>query len=385
MIKLQRQNRAIGNVLLVANFPSGTAYAWWLMEQLWLAVAKLARTQGYTVYLAYPEVTGVNPAIENAGIRVIELPIPGSSPAEMIEVARFIRANRIKTLYFTDRPWFAREYALLRLAGVERILVHDHTPGDRPSMTGWRRLLKSWRNRSPGVTADYLFCVSPLMRDRNIANGCIPPDRCLVVQNGIEPLIHTEGDRERLRAELGIEPDTTAVITTGRAHPYKRFDLVIETAAHVRSLAGDKRIIFLLVGDGPALDSLRQLVEQRQLTEDVRLLGYRADTRQLLAAADIAMHAARGEGFSLSILEYMSAGLPVLVPDIPSVCQAVDPTTGIVYPRNDHEFAAKAVLTLTMNPEIRERLGNSARQKVAREFHLGRSLKELEDHLLTMN
>lgn len=365
------------NVLLVANFPSDTAYAWWLMEEYWIAIGNYFIARGGRAYLAYPQVSTLSERIQQSALEVVSLSVPGSTAEELSAVAGFIRERRITTIYLTDRPWLSKEYGLLRRAGIRHILIHDHTPGDRPPVTGVRRLFKAIRNRLPKVTADYMFCVSPLMRERDIRNGCIPAERCLVVQNGIRPLT-PPANRETLRARLSIPPDAFAVITTGRAHPYKRFDFVIRTAAAIRAARPDLRVIFILIGDGPAFGELQQLVAELGLQDSVWLLGYRNDTQEILFAADAAMHAALGEGFSLSIVEYMSAGLPVLVPDIPSVSQAIsDAVDGFIYSSNDENSARAHLETLIDDPNKLDQMGRAAKRHADSSFTLDGALTSL--------
>ena len=82
----------------------------------------------------------------------------------------------------------------------------------------------------------------------------------------------------------------------------------------------------------------------------------------LLCISNLALHAASGEGFSLSIIEYMSAGLPVLVPDIPSVCQAISHNdNGLIYPRDDAEMVAKYIKTLMTDEAHRAAMSSAAK------------------------
>ena len=111
------------------------------------------------------------------------------------------------------------------------------------------------------------------------------------------------------------------------------------------------------------MPELQQMVIQLDLKNHVRLLGFRNDVRDLLCISDIALHAALGEGFSLSIIEYMSAGLPVLVPNIPSVSQAVDhKKTGAIYDRDDHRAAASLAKELATDTQARLTMGRAAKQ-----------------------
>lgn len=362
MTENRKANR--GSVLLVSNYSSDVGYAWWLMEHFWTLLAHHFEKQGSKAFLAYPSITELPPTIRDSNIQPIEMTIPGTTPLERQKIGQFIRQNNVKAIYFTDRPWFSPAYAYLRFIGVRTIVVHDHTPGDRPPVGGIKGFVKAVRHRLPMVNADRQFCVSPLMRRRSIQNGRIPASKCLVVQNGIPPVDPPSRPPEDIRHGLNIRPESVLCITTGRAHPYKRFDFIINVAADIQSNHPDEHIFFLIAGDGPALEDLKVQVQHLGLEGKVILTGFRPDARELLAAADLAMHAALGEGFSLSIVEYMSSGLPVLVPDIPSVKQAVDhEKNGMVYKKDDIQQAAQFVVKLAREPEFRKQLSQNARIK----------------------
>ena len=360
-----------GNVLLVSNYPSDVGYAWWLMEHFWTLIAEYFEAQGGKAFLAYPSITELPERIRKSSIIAVEMKVYGAGGTCRKSTQDFIKAHGIRHVYLTDRPWFNAEYAFLRRAGVKNIVVHDHTPGDRPPIVGWKGALKAIRNRIPLVCADSQLCVSKLMRERSIRNGRIPSRHCHVVQNGILPIEKSKIGRQRLVERFNLPRDSRICITTGRAHPYKRFDFIIETACELQKLMPDNNLVFLLIGDGPAYPELLKKVEHLGLQEKVRLPGFTADARELLSCSDMAMHAALGEGFSLSIIEYMSAGLPVLVPDIPSVKQAIDHgENGYVFPAQDASSAASYVANLLRDEQNREYLGARAKNKADRQFSL---------------
>lgn len=366
-----------GNLLLVSNYPSDVGYAWWLMEHFWTLLAERFEKKGAKTFLAYPAITTLPTSITNSSITTIELTVPGTNQAERAAVRKFIADNNITDVYFTDRPWFSPDYLLLRLSGVRNIVVHDHTPGDRPPVSGLKGALKALRHQLPLFCANAQMCVSPLMRQRSITNGRIPADRCHVVQNGIPPVMTDNLAAPALREDLGIPPESIVCITTGRAHPYKRFDFIIDVAAELNKTLPGNDLVFLMVGNGPALDALRDKVDALALQDTVKLPGFREDAKKLLATADIAMHAALGEGFSLSIVEYMSAGLPVLVPDIPSVKQAIDHRqNGLVYEKNDVSEAARYLKELLQSADYRKALGTNAKLKASTKYSLDNCSKE---------
>lgn len=367
-----------GNLLLVSNYPSDTAYAWWLMEHFWISIAEHFTKLGCNVYLAYPEVTTVSETITNAAIEVIELTIPWTTSAQSSRARHFLREKNISFIYFTDQRYFNFQYTMMRHYGVRHIVVHDHTPGDRPPVRGLKGALKAAKNILPWVTADRILCVSPLMRERNITNARIPEHKCSVVQNGIQPVDCKQNNHVDIRESIGVNNKSLLVTITGRADPYKRFDFIIESAKQLKIRSPECDVIFLLIGDGPAIHQLENQIRKYKLEKTVKLLGFRNDVRRILCVSDIAFHAALGEGFSLSIIEYMSAGLPVLVPDIPSVSQAITHNkTGLIYKKDDPKAAALYIMELANNEKHRLAMGSAAKTEANDSYSLEQCTRSL--------
>lgn len=369
-----------GNILLVSNYPSDVGYAWWLMEHFWVLLAEHFGAKGLKAYLAYPRITKLPSTIEDSTIQTVELSVPGETESEQRALKAFVKQHNITDLYLTDRAWFSPSYARLRSWGIKNIVVHDHTPGDRPDIGGIKGWIKAVRHRLPWVCANAQLCVSELMRERSVRNGRLPGERCHVVQNGIPPVQPSVHSRESLLSSLDIPSDKTICVTTGRAHPYKRFDFIIDVAEELKRNLPDNTLVFLLVGNGPALEKLRARVARSDLQESVKLAGFRADAKDILSTADFAMHAALGEGFSLSIVEYMSAGLPVLVPDIPSVKQAIDhELNGLIYDKDNVTQAAGFVETLYTKESYRKQLGSNAKKKANSQYSLENCSREFKN------
>jgi len=366
-----------GNLLMVSNYPSSTAYAWWLMEHFWVIQSEYFTHAGKSTYLAYPQITTLPDKITNSQIQTVELSFSWRTRNDFFSLLKFIKENKISNLYLTDQPYFSFRYLLLRFFGVKHVVIHDHTPGDRPPVNGLKGFIKSLKNNIPWLTADYILCVSELMRQRNISNARLSVHKCIVVQNGIKPIICSPEKNKLLLEKLNIAPECIKIVTSGRAHPYKRFDFIIECANIVKSRAPDLDIVFILIGDGPAMPVLQKLVQKYQLESLVHLLGFRNDVHDLLCSSDIALHAALGEGFSLSIIEYMSAGLPVLVPDIPSVSQATKHNeTGFIYSKDDTNAVANYILSLAADSKNRTEMGNKAKLSATSSYSLDRCTSE---------
>lgn len=361
-----------GTLLCVANYRPDVGFAWWLMENFWIEFAAMASRNGLQPLLVYPQGGDVPAKIHEAGIPTRVQPFPGKGLGGLFASLKLVHARRVRVIYFTDREFSSFAYVLLRLAGVRCIINHDHTPGDRPRIGGFKGAVKAlWRGFRPAA-CDLQLCVSPLIRERAIENARIPAERVVVVQNGIEP-IECSTDRSYARRVLGLEENALVCFTVGRAHPYKRIDFVIEVAQRYQVEHGHADLVFVHCGDGPDMDRLRSLVRQAGLEDRFVFAGVRTDVKALLCSADIAIHASKGEAFSLAIVEYMSAGLAVLVPDVPSVCQAVrEGETGRVYPDGDAGAVAIILARLARDPAERRKLGTAAAEEVRRVYSISR-------------
>ncbi|NMH59057.1 glycosyltransferase [Alteromonas ponticola] len=364
------------NILCLSNYRSDVGYAWWLMELFWVQIGDFASQKDAQGFVLYPEIAEIPDSIKRSKLEVEQGKLfePGLGGA--LRAIKLIRKLQIGTLYLTDRPYATFRYLLFRLAGVKKIIVHDHTPGDRPTITGIKGKIKRIRNAIPGIAADAIFAISPLMRERAIKNSCFPDSKCLLVQNGIREVV-TSQSRSKVRESLQIPADAVVIVTTGRIHEYKRQDLIIKAFSDVAKKT-DAVLKLLIIGDGPQREEFETLARSCGAADHIQFLGYRNDVPDVLAASDIAIHAAKGEGFALSIVEYMSLGLPVITPDIPSVRQAVDDKiNGLIFRDGEITDLVQKILLLVNDNALRENLGSSAKQKSSH-YTVDKMLKEFE-------
>lgn len=370
---------ANGNILLVANWDSNVGYAWWLMENFWIEINNCFNSN---CYLIYPEISAVPDAIANTSIIVSQCNLWDHSLSNLGYIRKFIKNSNIKYLYLSDSPFYSLLYPLLRLWGVRKIVVHDHTPGERHTSGPMKNLLKSLVQRIPYYTADHYISVTSYIHDRHLKVNRIPANRCCTAQNGIVPLDLDQVDKFYAQRQFDIPPERRIIVTTGRASYYKGIDFFIRVA---HSLLREHRLEgyhFLFCGDGPDLKDFRTLVNELDIGDSFTFAGKRDDIRQILPSCYIGFHAALGEvGYSLSILEYMSAGLVCIVPDRPSTSQSINNMeTGIVYNPNDIASATSAIqlASLTGNHEL---IAKNAIASVNTDYNISNTNRQLLDIL----
>jgi glycosyltransferase involved in cell wall biosynthesis len=136
----------------------------------------------------------------------------------------------------------------------------------------------------------------------------------------------------------------------------------------------------LLAGTGPERQSLEGLVGKLGLQHTVRLLGYRPDVPDVLAAMDIAVCSSDREGTPIAILEYMDAGLPVVATAVGGVPDVLDDgVQGLLVPRRDPEALARAIAELLSDPQRATAMGAHGRERRRTEFTLGVMIRRIED------
>jgi glycosyltransferase involved in cell wall biosynthesis len=115
------------------------------------------------------------------------------------------------------------------------------------------------------------------------------------------------------------------------------------------------------------------------LDEHVRFLGHRDDARLWLAGCDVYVKSSISEGVSLTILEAMAAGLPIVATGVGGTPEVVDVQCGRLIPPRDPSTLAQTLVTLAENPALRADLGQAARRRVETRFTIDRMVGEYRD------
>jgi glycosyltransferase involved in cell wall biosynthesis len=193
------------------------------------------------------------------------------------------------------------------------VTPHYHGTGHTPLAKLLHKpytLLGRWMLRQ----ADAIFCVSGI--EENLLNQHFPyslPTR--VIPNGVDA-----------DAYHGIQPldrasDTCIILAAGRLEHYKR---TVELIAALPYLPAHYRLV--IVGDGPARETLQQRITALHLEDRVQLLGYvpRKELVRWFCTADVFVSLSTNEAFGMTVLEAAYGGAVVVASDIPAhreVCQ----------------------------------------------------------------
>jgi glycosyltransferase involved in cell wall biosynthesis len=176
--------------------------------------------------------------------------------------------------------------------------------------------------------------------------------------------------RRRVRAELGVSEDTVLIGLIGRYHPMKDHPNFFAAAARVAVQCHPAH--FLLAGKDVTGDNpeIVPMIASGNLSSRVTLLGPRTDIPDINAALDVACSSSFSEGFSNTIAEGMSCGVPCVATDV-GEARLLIAETGVIVPPRDSSALAEALIHLVeAGAPTREQLGHAARSRVESKFPL---------------
>ena len=230
--------------------------------------------------------------------------------------------------------------------------------------------------RLAGRLADRIITVSEFDRSLALRYGVASEDKVVAVHNGVADVA------EGLLARADCSPPHIIMVA--------RFDEQKDHRTLLRALARLSELPWTLelVGDGGLRPHMEALAAQLGIADRVRFAGVSQAVAERLARAQLFVLISRWEGFPLTILEAMRAGLPVVASDVGGVREAVvDGETGFLVPREDVDALAKRLRTLILDASLRRRMGGLGRQRFLQEFTFERmyrkTLQVYEDALRT--
>lgn len=292
--------------------------------------------------------------------------------ARMFALVKKLKVNLIHAHLFGSA---VRAAILSRICGVPAIATL-HGGMDLGSHERFRGLKVAIINRG---LKRIVFVSEPLRRSFLEAVP-LRPELATVIPNGIDASRFSSDGGQVFRAEFGIMPDefvVGAVGTPGR--PAKGLDVFLDVAALLKIRSPGIR--FVIVGNldgGRGTDLLNQR-GSRSLTDDVVVTGFRSDVERAFAAFDVYALTSRSEGFSLSLIEAMASGLPVIATRCGGPEQILtDGVTGLLVENGSADAVAKAIEMLRASPDQRQNLGAAAREAVRERFTLDAQLRSYE-------
>jgi glycosyltransferase involved in cell wall biosynthesis len=199
-----------------------------------------------------------------------------------------------------------------------------------------------------------------------------------IINNGVDvDRFYPVGSEERRKYKLRLSiPENNITVTIVAAlRPEKNHRMFLDAALLISKKRKD--INFLVVGDGEEKSMLQTMANEMLPEGRVTFLGNRSDIPEILSVTDISVLCSFMEIFPVTVLEAMSAGLPVISTDVGSLSEMIrNDEDGILIQSEDTYSLTRAIEYLADNSKIRLDMGKRAREKVSERFSTKKMLSK---------
>jgi glycosyltransferase involved in cell wall biosynthesis len=292
----------------------------------------------------------------------------------LLALLRYIRRYRIELIHshlFTTNLYSSVAGRLCRIPTISTFHgTMDVNTDDR------FKKLKLWLINRCSTRTVY---VSNYLRNYFLENGLGSQRNSVVIYNGIDLEDFEEGKIPALsKSKMGLAEDDFVVGCIGDVRPPKDYETLVFTAQILRREMPNVR--FVVAGTKTSLgEHLERLVSELGLEEHVFFIGYRDDIREIIGCFDLYLSTSISEGFSLTVVEAMASGIPVVATRSGGPEEIITHNkNGILVDVKSPEQIARAIKLLFQDIQLRSNLASEASKEVRNGFGLSIMIKRYE-------
>ena len=258
------------------------------------------------------------------------------------------------------------------LAGVNTVINTEHGYGTAISR---RKVLMETllRNRITATVA-----VSNDLKSKLASLFQANPAKLITIHNGIlcdakQPAV----DRAAFKKSFGFDPDDFVVGTVGRLEPVKDQKTLLEAFSILCDK--EKKAKLVIVGDGRERRNLQEKADSLNLNKRIIFTGERNDVDHLLKGMDVFVLPSLSEGISVTLLEAMREGVPVIVTSVGGNLEVVeDNESGVLVPTGRPDIIAHKLHYLMINKNIADSISKSAMRRLKHKFNINNCASKYE-------
>ncbi len=279
--------------------------------------------------------------------------------------AKFLKENKIDIVHTHD--FYTNVFGILaaKYAGVPvKIASKRETGGMRSN--NQNRIEKIIFKIADTITVNAEAVKDYLIERENSA------DKIKITYNGLdlERLKPKITNRTKICEKLNLPKDENIkyiTLVANLRHSVKNQPMLLRTAKRLKEDFPNAH--FVLAGEGEHKNYLQNMAEKLEVAGNTHFIGRCENIPELLSISYACVLNSTAEGFSNSILEYMSAAKPVVATDVGGASEVVvDGKTGYLVESNDDEAMAKCLAELLENPNEAEAMGKKGREIVEQKF-----------------
>jgi len=214
--------------------------------------------------------------------------------------------------------------------------------------------------RVTAIVTDCIVVVSQHDKDVGLKNKIGHYSKYQLVRYGINRKDFDVHQNSSIREKIGLSPKDLVVGMVACLKPQKAPEDFVEVARLVHQNLSEVK--FLLVGDGKLRKKVEKLIRRYNLSDTIKLLGWRKDVPLLLAAMDICVLTSLWEGLPIFVLEALASGKPVVATDTGGIKEVVvDGKTGYILKPHDVAGIAEKIILLLRDLSLRGEISRSCK------------------------
>ncbi len=298
-------------------------------------------------------------AAKRQGLDVIVLgKREGFDPRLVFQLARLFRREHVDIVH-------SHNFAPLIYGAMAATLSGARTVNTRHGRAALRthRFIWSLTHRVIAVCED--------TRRQLLVHNRIAPGKVDVLLNAIDTAPYAARNPAATRAGTPLPAGVPVIGTVGRLSEEKDHETLLTAFRMLRDTGVEAHLA--IVGGGPLQPALRARVSALGLDNCVHLLGFRTDVSALLPLFDVYVLPSKMEGVSLTLLEAMAAGLPVVATRVggnPEV--VIEGQTGLLVEASQPAALAAALTALLEHPDSSAAMGARGRARALEHFGIDR-------------
>lgn len=223
--------------------------------------------------------------------------------------------------------------------------------------------------------SDYVTAVSHSLAEETKA--LVAPDKEIhTVHNFIDERVYKLQPISTLKEELGLL-DEKVVIHVSNFREVKRVEDIIRVFERIQQEVNAK---LLLVGDGPEMSVILELVDSLDLQHQVLFLGKQENVEELYGISDLMLLLSEKESFGLVLLEAMACGVPCIGTNIGGIPEVIEHgVTGYTCDVGDIDSISQYAITLLTDDDLHEKIAHNCLQAVQTTFQSSQIISQYEN------
>lgn len=215
---------------------------------------------------------------------------------------------------------------------------------------------------------DRITTVSEKLKNDLISTFGIENRKVQTLRNGISSA-KIEEEPSVSRKKIGMSEDHLNIGIIARLVPVKNHRMIFEAFHIVRTQNPAVRL--WVVGSGDLKTELEKQARMLGIQHDVVFMGSRTDVPVILNALDLFVLCSFSEGLSITLLEAMSAGLPIVATNVGGNSEVIEHgKSGLLVESDQSEDLAESILKLIVNKDLAQKMGLAASHRFAEQFSI---------------